>query len=596
MKSVFTYRQLHALKKYGRKHSVTPLIKGETPLSVTAHLDLDAFYSQVEQVRLELPDDAPLAVQQWQGLIAINYPARAFGITRHENVDEAKKKCPHLNLQHVPTWKEGDTEWHYHETPSVATHKVSLDPYRRQSRKIIEILRSKFDKVEKASVDESFIDLSKSIYEIVMQRYPELQMPPPYDDPLEKLPMPSGAATWLGTLIPLGEGENEEDVADWDDIALSIGAELVNEMRQKLRQELGFTCSAGIAHNKMLSKLGSAYKKPNNQTILRNRAVLDFMKTYKFTKIRNLGGKLGDQVCAVYDTDQVSDLLTHSLDDLKWKLGDETGIWVYNIIRGRDNSEVNARTTIKSMLSAKSFRPSINSFEVAERWLKVFAADIVSRMSELPDVNRPKAVTLHHRHGSSAKSKQAPIPAVKTLDITVISNIAKTLLRSIEGEGKAWPCHNLSLAVGGFEEKESGVQGIKAFFQQPMTVPLQGESSVMEPDEDLSGDVLEEIHDDLLPNFKKPRLSMKSIENGIEDKIIDKASTSTTCEKCGKSTEAGEEEEHDDFHMAMSLSDSINKSSTPSRPTQSTGFHKTSNGKHQKANGRLEKGQKRLNM
>lgn len=36
-----------------------------TPLRVIAHIDLDAFYSQCEMVRLGVDEDQPLAVQQW---------------------------------------------------------------------------------------------------------------------------------------------------------------------------------------------------------------------------------------------------------------------------------------------------------------------------------------------------------------------------------------------------------------------------------------------------------------------------------------------------------------------------------------------------
>lgn len=35
------------------------------PLRVVAHIDLDAFYAQCEMRRLGVPDDQPLAVQQW---------------------------------------------------------------------------------------------------------------------------------------------------------------------------------------------------------------------------------------------------------------------------------------------------------------------------------------------------------------------------------------------------------------------------------------------------------------------------------------------------------------------------------------------------
>lgn len=46
-----------------------------------------------------------------QGLIAVNYSARSFGIGRHCTVTEAKKLCPQLINQHVATWREGDDKW-----------------------------------------------------------------------------------------------------------------------------------------------------------------------------------------------------------------------------------------------------------------------------------------------------------------------------------------------------------------------------------------------------------------------------------------------------------------------------------------------------
>lgn len=51
------------------------------PLRVIALCDSDAFYAACEMVRLGIPDK-PLVVLQWQMLIAVNYPARKFGITR----------------------------------------------------------------------------------------------------------------------------------------------------------------------------------------------------------------------------------------------------------------------------------------------------------------------------------------------------------------------------------------------------------------------------------------------------------------------------------------------------------------------------------
>jgi DNA polymerase eta len=54
-KSRFTYKHLAQLA----------LSSAICPLRVIAHVDLDAFYAQVEGVRLNVAEDQPLAVQQW---------------------------------------------------------------------------------------------------------------------------------------------------------------------------------------------------------------------------------------------------------------------------------------------------------------------------------------------------------------------------------------------------------------------------------------------------------------------------------------------------------------------------------------------------
>ena len=464
-KSRFTYKNLSQLGV-----SATTC-----PLRVIAHIDLDAFYAQCEGVRLGIAEDQPLAVQQWQGLIAINYPAREFGLNRHITITEAKKLCPHLIMQHVATWKEGDEKWAYHENAfaNIATHKVSLDPYRMQSKRILACIRDTLpppplQRVEKAGIDEVFVDLSAQIHSILLDRYPELAGPAPYDDPTEALPRPpSTVLDWTtDALVDLDTSETEDDDPDWDDVAMQLGSEIVRSVRVAIKDRLQYTCSAGIARNKMLAKLGSAHRKPNQQTIVRNRAIQQFLGGFKFTKIRNLGGKLGDEVAKAFSTDQVKDLVGVSIELLKSKVGDDTGTWLYHVIRGEETSEVNPRTQIKSMLSAKSFRPTINTRDQAERWLRIFAADIYSRLVEegiLEHKRRPKTINLHHRQGAQMRSRQAPLPTGRSIDEPVLYDIAQTLLGQIIVDGRAWPCSNLQLSVGGFEEGPAGNQGIGGF-------------------------------------------------------------------------------------------------------------------------------------
>ncbi|KAK0753595.1 DNA/RNA polymerase [Schizothecium vesticola] len=467
-RSQFTYRHLAQLASSS----------STCPLRVVSHIDLDCFYAQVEMVRLGIPEDKPLAVQQWQGLIAVNYPARAFGIGRHCTVTEARQLCPDLIAQHVATWREGDENFAYRPDAAehIATDKVSLDPYRLECRRILAVIKdhlpARLQKVEKASIDEVFVDLSAHVYEILLERFPELARPPPYDDPSEQLPMPPlSALDWQAdALVDLDSEQAELDDPDWDDVTILIGSEIVRNVRAAIKEKLHYTCSAGVAKNKLLSKLGSAHKKPNQQTVIRNRAVQHFLSEFKFTKIRNLGGKLGEEISRVFNTELVSELLSVPIEQLKSRLGDDTSVWVYNTIRGIDTSEVNPRTQIKSMLSAKSFRPSIDSREQATKWLRIFAADIFSRLVEegvLENKRRPKSANLHFRQGAAGggqtRSRQMSIPQGKPIDEEMLFEIAKTLLCQIAQEGRVWPCSNLSLSIGGFEDGITGNMGIGAF-------------------------------------------------------------------------------------------------------------------------------------
>ncbi|TGO50932.1 hypothetical protein BOTNAR_0374g00020 [Botryotinia narcissicola] len=172
-RSQFTYRDLRRLGNYS-PHS---------PLRVIALVDFDAFYAQCEMVRLRLDASQPLAVQQWNATIALNYAARGFGFSRGASVEEVKRLCPNIIMQHVATWREGETSWAYRSDAAdpamMKKDKAALDPYRIESRKSINIITkhlppAPLQRIEKASVDEVFIDLSAHVHSVLVSKYPQL--------------------------------------------------------------------------------------------------------------------------------------------------------------------------------------------------------------------------------------------------------------------------------------------------------------------------------------------------------------------------------------------------------------------------------------
>ena len=122
--------------------------------------------------------------------------------------------------------------------------------------------------------------------------------------------------------------------SDW---RLKIGAEICQDIRDAIFKECGYTCSAGIAHNKTLAKLVSSMHKPNKQSVLCQSQVLDFLRELPATKIKGLGGKLGSLLESSFGILNCGDLWSKSADDFKKMIDKDSGDWIYNIIRGIDD-------------------------------------------------------------------------------------------------------------------------------------------------------------------------------------------------------------------------------------------------------------------
>ncbi|GBE88531.1 N-acetyltransferase eso1 [Sparassis crispa] len=491
---VITYRHLYS-QNLGVKD----------PLRVVALCDSDAFYAACEQVRLGIDPLKPLVVQQWDSLIAVNYPARKFGITRMAKVRDARRMCPDLVVVHVATYKEGEKEPGYWENPDTRTHKVSLDHYRRESMKIIQMFKDGLPagEIEKASIDEAFIDFTRPVREEILKRYPYLaQVPPDAPHGADSALPPPPPILWdnLGTVIPITppppessiDGANvtpevsrpaleeeHESVQDddgsttWHDVALSIAAEYMEKIRDDIRTKLGYTTSAGIARNKFLAKLTASYKKPNSQSLLRNAAIPNYLRPLPFQKIRFLGGKLGKALAEQYDVSTVGDLLTISLEEMQRKFG-ENSIWVYEILRGIDRSEVKEKSVVnKSMLASKNLPQPITQTSQGHHWIRVLAAELALRLNEARESNSalwPKSIVLHVRQGyDTFRSKQTVFPFSRNVTVDLIASAGDKLWKELVGteDTRATPMKitNVQLSFAGIESMEVGQRGIEVFLK-----------------------------------------------------------------------------------------------------------------------------------
>lgn len=461
-----------------------PVARPETSdARVIAHVDMDCFYVQVEQRKQPELRGLPTAVVQyneWQGgaLIAVSYEARSCGVKRSMRGEEAKAACPEIQLVQVP----------------VARGKADLNTYRSAGSEVVSIL-AQSGKCERASIDEVYLDLTDAAESMLADAPPE---------GLESIDEEALKSHILGMSREDGD-DFKESVRDWicrkdadrRDKLLGCGIIIVAELRKQVLKETEFSCSAGIAHNKMLAKLASGMNKPAQQTVVPYAAVEELLSSLPIKKMKQLGGKLGTSLQTDLGIDFVSDLLQFSETKLQEHYGINTGTWLWNIARGISGEEVQGRLLPKSHGSGKTFPGprALRSLSNVQHWLNQLSEELYERLSSDLEQNKRIASTLT-LHASAFRSKdsdsQKKFPSKSCplrYGVTKIQedafNLFQAALREYMGpfgtkpqgnKKETWRITGLSVSASKIVDIPSGTSSIMRYFQSQSTIPSSSES------------------------------------------------------------------------------------------------------------------------
>ncbi|XP_053457510.1 DNA polymerase eta isoform X2 [Nycticebus coucang] len=347
---------------------------------VVALVDMDCFFVQVEQRQNPHLRNKPCAVVQYKswkggGIIAVSYEARAFGVTRNMWADDAKKLCPDLLLAQVRE----------------SRGKANLTKYREASVEVMEVM-SHFAVIERASIDEAYVDLTSAVQE----RLQKLQgqpisadlLPSTYIEGLPRNPSTAeeavqkekmrkqGLFQWLHSL--------QFDGIASPDLQLTVGAVIVEEMRAAIEKQTGFQCSAGISHNKVLAKLACGLNKPNRQTLVSHASVPQLFSQMPIRKIRSLGGKLGASVIEILGVEYMGELTQFTEFQLQSHFGEKNGSWLYAMCRGIEHDPVKPRQLPKTIGCSKNFpgKTALSTREQVQWWLLQLAQELEERLTK----------------------------------------------------------------------------------------------------------------------------------------------------------------------------------------------------------------------
>jgi DNA polymerase IV len=208
--------------------------------------------------------------------------------------------------------------------PELLILPTAMEKYRIASRQIMAIYRDYTPDVEPLSLDEAYLDVSRTAH-------------------------CKGSATLIA-----------------------------NEIRERVRETVGVTVSAGVAPNKFVAKIASDWNKPDGLFVVRPHEVDAFVAALPVRKIHGVGkvtaGKLeslGLATCA--------DLRTWSLFDLHRHFG-VFGKRLYELARGIDDRPVRADQERKSVSVETTYVNDLVTLEACSEELKQLAVQLDARI------------------------------------------------------------------------------------------------------------------------------------------------------------------------------------------------------------------------
>ena len=170
---------------------------------------------------------------------------------------------------------------------------VNMDKYRAASRQVLAIFAEYTDLIEPLSLDEAYLDVTNST-----------------------------ACRGSATLI-------------------------AQEIRTRVREEVGITISAGIAPNKFLAKVASEWRKPDGQFVVTPPMVPEFVRALPIQKIHGVGDVTARKM-QLMGINTCADLQTLPLQELIERFG-SFGERLYALSRGQDDRPVRTDQARKSI-------------------------------------------------------------------------------------------------------------------------------------------------------------------------------------------------------------------------------------------------------
>jgi DNA polymerase IV len=164
-------------------------------------------------------------------------------------------------------------------------------------------------------------------------------------------------------------------------------AEVARQIRARIAEQEGLTCSVGVAPAKFVAKLGSTRAKPDGLIVVPAGQVLDFLHPLPVAALWGVGERTAEKLGRLGLT-TVGDLAQAPTGMLRAALGEAAAAHLHELSWGRDPRRIDPEHVEKSIGAEVTFDIDVADPQVIRRALLALADKVGVRMRRAEQVGR----------------------------------------------------------------------------------------------------------------------------------------------------------------------------------------------------------------
>jgi DNA polymerase-4 len=228
-------------------------------------------------------------------------------------------------------------------------------------------------------------------------------------------------------------------------LGLALAQDVAEVIRQRIRDELGLTASAGVAPLKFVAKIASDQRKPDGLTVVAPERVLGFIHPLPVERLWGVGPATAERLHAA-GIRTIGDLAALDQGQVRARLGDRSmGLW--RMSQGIDPRPVRRRTGRKSRGAERTFSEDVDDLAVLTERVRELAERTCDELAARGE--RARTVVLKVRYAdftTITRSRTLPRP---TNDPREVARTASELLVD-HTEAAVRPVRLVGVSLTGF--------------------------------------------------------------------------------------------------------------------------------------------------